>query len=73
MPKVKLGSGEYDNDSLWIDASYRRVSDADCATFAARMKLGEISRVKRLYLVRFIVFYLLNSRLVFRLRARGPT
>ena len=73
MPKVKLGSSEYDVDSVWIDASYRGVSDADCATFAARMKLGEISRVKRLYLVRFIVFYLLNSRLVFRLRARGLT
>jgi hypothetical protein len=57
MPKVKLGSSEYDVDSVWIDASYRGVSDADCATFAARMKLGEISRVKRLYLVRFIVFY----------------
>ncbi len=55
--KVKLGSWEFDVDSEEINASRCGVSDADCVAFAARMTTGEIIRVKRLYLVRFIVFY----------------
>ena len=58
MAKVKLGRYEFDVDSDEINASFCGVTDADCVAFAARMKTGEISRVKRLYLVRtkFIVF-----------------
>ncbi len=52
MPKVKLGSKEFDVDSEEIDANYIGVSVADCVAFAARMKTGEISRVKTLRLVR---------------------
>ncbi len=61
MAKVKLGCEEFDVDSEHINAGDRLnanfygVSDADCAAFAARMKTGEISRVKTLNLVRFIV------------------
>jgi hypothetical protein len=55
---VKLGRKEFDVDSEEINASYCGVSDADCVAFAARMKTGEISRVKRLTLVRFIVFHI---------------
>ena len=51
MAKVKLGSKEFDVDSEEIDATSCRVSDSDCAEFAARMKMGEFSRVKILYLV----------------------
>ena len=51
MPTVKLGWNEFDVDSEEIDASGCRVSDADCVAFAARMRTGEISRVKRLNLV----------------------
>jgi hypothetical protein len=73
MPKkkkrlVKLGSPwgkEFDVDSEEIDASRWGVSDADCVAFAARMTTGEINRVKRLILVRFIVFHMQNSRLPF--------
>ncbi len=52
MAKVKLGSKEFDVDSENIDAENCGVSHADCAEFAARMKTGEISRVKKLDLVR---------------------
>jgi hypothetical protein len=55
MLKVKLGSKEFDVDSEEINASDCGVSDADCAAFAARMKTGEISRLKILRLVSFIV------------------
>ena len=53
MPKVKLGRKEFDVDSEEINASYCGVSDADCVAFAARMRTGEISRVKKLCLVSF--------------------
>ena len=57
MPTVKLGSKnwgkEFDVDSEEIDASCCGVSDADCVAFAARMRTGEISRVKTLNLVSF--------------------
>jgi hypothetical protein len=62
MPKVKLGRKEFDVDSEVIDASWCDVSAADCVAFAARMRTGEISRVKTLNLVRFIV--LIAVRLV---------
>ena len=73
MPKVNLGSEEFDVDSEEIDASCCRVSDADCVAFAARMRTGEISRVKKLELVSFVLLcgwgLALNSRLLFRRRA----
>ncbi len=56
MAKVKLGRREHGVDSEYIHASFSRASDADCAAFAERMKTGEISRVKTLNLVGFIVF-----------------
>ncbi len=65
MAKVKLGSKEFGVDSEEINAYGWGVSDADCVAFAARMRTGEISRVKRLFLVRFIVFHMLHSRLPF--------
>ncbi len=65
MPTVKLGRKEFDVNSEEIDARGCGVSDADCVAFAARMKTGEISRLKKLRLVRFIVFYLLMLRLLF--------
>ena len=74
MPTVKLGSKEFDVDSVEIYASDCGISDADCVAFAARMRTGEISRVKELYLVRFFVCGCIlvlnsNSRLLFRRRA----
>ena len=54
MAKVKLGTKEFDVGSERIDASSCGVSDADCAELAARMKAGEISRVKKLDLVRCV-------------------
>ena len=65
MAKVRLGSKEFDVGSLVIDAKFCGVTDSDCVAFAARMKTGEISRLKKLRLVRFIVFYLLMLRLLF--------
>jgi hypothetical protein len=66
MAKVKLGCQtspnsflpvrkEFDVNSEEIDANSCGVSDSDCVAFAARMKTGEICRVKKLNLVRFIV------------------
>ena len=72
IPKVKLGRKEFDVDSEEINASYCGVSVADCVAFAARMKTGEISRVKKLLLVSFFLWccvLVLNSRLLFRRRA----
>jgi hypothetical protein len=54
MLKVKLGKKEFDVNSEVLNASFCGISDADCVAFAARMKMGEISRVKTLYLVRFV-------------------
>ena len=60
MPKVKLGRKEFDVDCEDINAYRCGVSNADCAALAARMKSGEISRVKTLMLVRFFpVLFLL--------------
>ena len=53
MPTVKLGRKEFDVDSEEINASGCGVSAADCVAFAARMRTGEISRVKKLDLVSF--------------------
>ena len=65
MAKVKLGRKEFDIDSEKIDASSCGVPAADLALFAARVKTGEISRVKTLSLVIFFpVPFLLH---VFRL------
>ena len=58
MAKVKLGSREFDVDSEEIDADFCGVTAADCVALAARMKSGEMRRLKRLHLVRLfsIVF-----------------
>ncbi len=65
MAKVKLGRKEFDIDSEKIDASSCGVPAADLALFAARVKTGEISRVKTLSLVMFFpVPFLLH---IFRL------
>ena len=57
---AKLGSRTFDVNSEEINAGGRGVTAADCAALAARMKTGEISRVKKLDLVRFIsVLFLL--------------
>ena len=53
MSKVELGSEEFDVDCEEIYAFGCGVSNADCIALAARMKTGEISRVKKLDLVRF--------------------
>jgi hypothetical protein len=60
MASVKLGSKTFDVDSEEIRAWSCGVTAADCSALAARMKTGEISRVKYLSLVRFIsVLFLL--------------
>ena len=66
MATVKLGSLTFDVTSEVIHASGCGraggcgVTAADCSALAARMKTGEISRVKKLNLVRFIsVLFLL--------------
>ena len=51
-----MGRREFDVDGEEINASRCGVSAADCVAFAARIRMGEISRVKTLHLVRFIVF-----------------
>ena len=53
MSKIKLGRREFDVDCEKINAGGFGVSAADCSALAARMRTGEISRVKELYLVRF--------------------
>ncbi len=65
MANVKLGSKEFRVDSEEILAEKCGVSAADCTAFAARMKTGEISKVKKLALVRFILFFLLLNLLFF--------
>ena len=52
MAKVKLGSMKFDVDSEEIDAINCGVTDADCVALAARMKSGEMRRLKILILVR---------------------
>jgi hypothetical protein len=56
MAKVKLGSKEFDVDCEEINAMRCNVTDADCVALAARMKSGEMHRLKRLWLVRLFVF-----------------
>jgi hypothetical protein len=52
MAKVKLGCKEFDVDSEEINARLCGVTAADCVALAARMKSGEMRRLKRLHLVR---------------------
>ncbi len=60
MATVKLGWKTFDVTSEVIYAFACGVTDADCSALAARMKTGEISRVKTLNLVRyFSVLFLL--------------
>ena len=47
-----MGRKEFDVDSEEIYALGCDVTDADCVALAARMKSGEMRRLKRLYLVR---------------------
>ena len=53
MAEVKffLGWREFDVDCEEIDAISCDVSAADCAALAARMKTGEINKLKKLFLV----------------------
>ena len=53
MAKLKLGRKEFDVDSEDMDVFNYDVTVADCVALAARMKSGEMRRLKRLYLVRF--------------------
>ena len=52
MAKVKLGRKEFDVDSEEINAVHWDVTDADCVALAARMKSGEMHRLKKLWIVR---------------------
>ena len=52
MAKVKLGRKEFDVDSEKIHACWCGVTAADCVALAARMKSGEMRRLKILYIVR---------------------
>ena len=52
MAWVKLGWKEFDVDSEEINANCCGVTVADCVALAARMKSGEMRRLKRLHLVR---------------------
>ena len=54
MAKVKLGSKEFDVDSEEINAVNCGVTAAECVALAARMKSGEMRRLKRLHLVRLL-------------------
>ena len=47
-----MGRKEFDVDSEEIDASCCGVTFADCVALAARMKSGEMRRLKKLELVR---------------------
>ena len=47
-----MGRKEFDVDSEEINASCCGVTAADCVALAARMKSGEIRRLKKLWLVR---------------------
>ncbi len=61
MAKVRLGSKEFDVNVEKIDANRCDVSAVDLALFAARLKMGEISRVKTLSLViYFLALFLLH-------------
>jgi hypothetical protein len=60
MAKVKLGSKEFDVNAEKIDANRCGVPAADLALFAARVKTGEISRVKTLSLVILLALFLLH-------------
>jgi hypothetical protein len=53
MAPVMLGTKEFRANFEEIDAVNCGVTFADCTALAARMKTGEISRVKILDLVRF--------------------
>ena len=50
--ELKLGWREFDVDCEEIDAIGCDVSAADCAALAARMRTGEINKLKTLFLVR---------------------
>ena len=52
MAKVKLGRKEFDVDSEEINVGLCGVTDAECVALAARMKSGEMRRLKKLILVR---------------------
>jgi hypothetical protein len=52
MAKVQLGSKQYDVYCEEINASICGVTVANCVALAARMKSGEMRRVKKLNLVR---------------------
>jgi hypothetical protein len=55
MARVKLGTREFDVNREEINAWSCGVTAADCAALGARMQSGEVSRVKNLNLVSFII------------------
>jgi hypothetical protein len=55
MVKVRFGWKEFDVNSERIDAGGGGIADVACVAFAARMNSGEISRLKTLILVRFVL------------------
>jgi hypothetical protein len=55
MAKVKLGTREFDVNREEINAWSCGVTATDCAVLGARMQSGEVSRVKNLNLVSFII------------------
>ena len=60
MAKVTLGDSEFDADNEEMKIRFgRAVALADCVALSARMSSGEISRLKKLWLVG--VFYLLSA------------
>jgi hypothetical protein len=64
MAKVKLGNKEFDVDCEAMDASGCGVNAAGCVALAARMKTGEMSRLKRLCLVRFVSCFVCTDCIV---------
>ncbi len=55
MAKVQLGRKQYDVYCEEINASLCWVTVADCVALAARMKSGEMRRLKKLNLVRSLL------------------
>ncbi len=51
MAQVTLGNKSFDEGAEEIDASFSRVSDADCAALGAAMAAGKFKRLKKLNLV----------------------
>ena len=71
MAKVKLGREEFDVDSEEVHAFDCGATDAGCVALAARMKSGEMYRLKRLYLVRLFLVVFPPSPPLIRIISQG--